>query len=89
MPFWPDIVGRNKVLFENWLSEQFEFLLQIASVAIANILFQALHLLGLQKWLIDFLEELDSCAIILVFALFLITVVRRAIGAGGKLHVRR
>ncbi len=78
MSFWSTIFARNRSRLQSWLSEQLEFLLQIASVVIAFGVFKGLRFLDLDGWLVDWLEKLDDCAAILVFALFLIRVVRQS-----------
>lgn len=63
---------------ESWIADQLEYLLQIASVAIAYAAFAFLRIIGIAGWVVDVLEAMDRIAIVLVFGRFLFSVVRRA-----------
>ena len=75
------------------MSEQFEFLLQLATVTIAYGFFRALRGIGVEGDFRDLLDKLDKGAIVLVFGLFLFGVVRRALvsafAAEKNVNVRR
>ncbi len=77
--FWSEILERNKAHIQSWISDQLEFLLQIASVAIAYAAFLFLRLIGVATWVVDILDTMDRVAAILVFALFLLSVLRRSL----------
>lgn len=91
MSFLSAIVTRNRLRLQDWLSEQFEFFLQMSSLVIAFGVFKGLRVLNLEAWLVDWLEKLDECAVILVFALFLMRVVRQAAALvmDGRANVHR
>ena len=74
MTFWSKATPR----IESWLIDQSEFLLQIASVAIAYGAFQFLRIIGIAAWVVAIMETLDRIAALLVFGRFLYSVVRRA-----------
>lgn len=76
--FWSKFLTRNPRL-QSWLSDQEEFLLQIASVVIAYLAFRVLRAIGVADWVVGTLERLDHVAIILIFVLFLLGVLRRAV----------
>jgi hypothetical protein len=76
--FWSEITTRNKALLQNWISEQFEFLLQFSAVTFAYVVFRILRALGVESDFLDLLDKLDKGAIVIVFGLFLLGVVRRA-----------
>ena len=78
LPFWSRIVERNAPRLESWITDQFEYLLQVATVTIAYATFSGLRWIGLAGWVIDILEPADRIAIVLVFLRFLYSVVRRA-----------
>ena len=75
--FWSDFLKRNPRV-ESWLDDQQEFLLQMASLALAYAVFRILRAIGVPDWVVSTLETLDHIAIILVFGMFLLGVVRRA-----------
>jgi hypothetical protein len=77
--FWTTIVAKNRQRLQVWLSEQFEFLLQISSLVIAFGAFNGLRILGVDGWLVNWLEKLDNCMIFSVFILFLIRIARAAL----------
>lgn len=81
MSFWSGILERNKPRLESWIDDQFEYLLQIASVALAYGIFALLRIIGIAGTLIDVLELMDRIAIVLVFGRFLYSVIRRAFAA--------
>lgn len=60
------------------MSDQLEYLLQIASVAIAYAAFAVLRAMRIRGSILDILEAMDRIAIVLVFGRFLFSVVRRA-----------
>jgi hypothetical protein len=76
--FWLEFLDRNPRV-QSWLSDQQEFFLQIASVAVAYVAFRILRAIGVASWVVSTLETMDHIAIILVFGAFLLGVVRRAI----------
>jgi hypothetical protein len=78
LPFWSEVLERNRARVESWIDDQLEYLLQMTSVVVAYGAFKALRLLRVEGWVIDLLELLDRIAIVLVFARFLYSVVRRA-----------
>ena len=78
----PRLLQRNSARLEGWIGDQFEYLLQIASVVIAYGAFRFLRLIGLTGWVIDLLELMDRIAMVLVFGRFLLSVVRRAFTPG-------
>jgi uncharacterized membrane protein len=81
LAFWSEIATRNKDRLQSWISEQFEFLLQLATVTIAYGFFRALRAIGVEGDFLDIMDKLDKGAIVLVFGLFLFGVVRRAFAA--------
>lgn len=81
-PFWLRITKRSLPRIESWIQDQCEYLLQIASVVIALVVFKGLRIMGLTGWVIDVLEVMDRIAIVLVFGRFLFSVIRRAFVAG-------
>ncbi len=93
LSFWSEIEARVKPKLQSWVSDQLEYLLQLASVAVAYAGFAAMRVMGMQGWVLDVLETMDRIAVILVFGLFLFNVVRRAAAAtateGQKTNVRR
>jgi len=93
LSFWSEIADRVRPNLQSWVSDQVEYLLQLASVAIAYAAFAALRAMGIPGSVLDILETMDRIAIILVFGLFLLNVVRRAAtattSAGKKTNVRR
>lgn len=93
MSFWSDIADRVRPNLQSWLSDQVEYVLQLASVAIAYAAFAALRAMGIPESVLGTLETMDRFAIIFVFGLFLFNIVRRAatvtFTAGKKANVRR
>jgi hypothetical protein len=78
LPFWSGFLERNRARIESWIDDQLEYLLQITSVVFAFGVFKGLRLIRIEGWVIDLLELMDRIAIVLVFARFLYSVVRRA-----------
>jgi hypothetical protein len=76
--FWSRIREKNSSRVESWIADQLEYLLQIASVAIAYGAFGFLRIIGIAGWVVDVLETMDRIAIVLVFGRFIFSVVRRA-----------
>jgi hypothetical protein len=76
---WSRIVERNAARLESWVDDQLEYLLQIGSVVIAYSTFRGLRLIQISGWVIDLLEMMDRCAIVVVFGRFIYSVVRRAV----------
>lgn len=93
LSFWSEIADHARPSLQSWVSDQLEYLLQLASVAIAYAAFDALRAMGIPGSVLDTLETMDRIAIILVFGLFLFNVVRRAaaatVTAGKKTNVHR
>jgi len=79
LSFRSTVIARNRSLLNNWFSEQFEFLLMMGWLLVASVVFKALRFFSVGGWLVDWLEKLDHCAILIVFVLFLIRTVRQAI----------
>ena len=77
MSWWQEFLDRNPRV-QSWLSDQEDFLLQMASLALAYAVFRILRAIGVPDWVVSTLETLDHIAIILVFGAFLLGVVRRA-----------
>jgi hypothetical protein len=76
--FWSRIVDRNKQRLESWISDQFEYVLQAATLVFAYGVFKGLRLIKINNWVIDVLEPADQIAVVLVFLRFLFSTVRRA-----------
>jgi hypothetical protein len=81
LPFWSEIAQQNKAHLQSWISEQFEFLLQAATVTVAYIFFRVLRVIGVEGELLDLMEKLEHGTVVIVFALFLLGVIRRSFGA--------
>lgn len=81
MSFWSTIVARNRSILQNWLSEQFEFLLYLTGLVLAFAVFRLLKFIGVEVSLVELLEKLDNCAIVVVFGLFLVRVIRQSLAA--------
>ena len=81
--FWSEFKQRNAPGFQSWLSDQREFLLQMASVSIAFLAFKFLRIIGVPDWIISIFESLDHLAAILVFGLYIIGVLRRSVARKG------
>jgi hypothetical protein len=82
LPFWSRVLERNAPRVESWITDQLEYLLQIASVVIAYAAFRGMRIIGMAGWVIDLLELMDRVAIVLVFGRFLYSVIRRAFTPG-------
>jgi hypothetical protein len=78
LSFWSGIVERSKPLIQSWIADQLEYLLQVATLAIAYAAFALLRIMRIQGPTLDLLETMDRVALVLVFGRFLYSVVRRA-----------
>lgn len=78
MAFGADFYRKISNKLESWVLEQSEFILQMATLLVAYLVFLMLRRFKVEGQLIDLLDGMDRVAIAIVFARFLYGNIRRA-----------